>query len=73
MMLVKSLEEVIEMACQYLPINYIVSLCMENGSAYVELVDINNGEIILPDSADKSLVEQIVDAIGTANGFRYKK
>ena len=51
-----------------LPKGYVVKLCIENGSAWVELYDDQDQEIILPDSTDKNLQEQLLDALVTANG-----
>ncbi|GAF75435.1 unnamed protein product [marine sediment metagenome] len=64
------MEEIIEKVCQHLPINYTVLLCMENGSAYVELRDPLTLPVELPDATDKSLCEQLNDALCVANGFK---
>jgi hypothetical protein len=34
-----TLEEAVETACRDLPEGWIIRLCMENGAAYVDLVD----------------------------------
>lgn len=64
-----ALDEIIDNACRCLPDGIQVELCMENGSAWVELwrIDEYGGdELELPDAADKSLQEQIIDAVATA-------
>ena len=53
--------------CQHLPDCYTVSLCMEEGAAWVTLRRRNVGMIELPDTADKSLVEQLKDAVMAAH------
>jgi hypothetical protein len=55
--------------CKHLPEGWEMKLCMENGAAWVELY--NKGEIVadLEDTADKTLEEQINDAICYAVGW----
>ncbi|KKM77789.1 hypothetical protein LCGC14_1366430 [marine sediment metagenome] len=63
------MEEIINKVCRHLPVNYTVALFMENGSAYVELIDPLCGKIELPDTADKTLTEQLNDALCVAKGW----
>ncbi len=57
------LQEVTNKVCQHIPEEMILSLCMENGAAWVELVDRDGDSLSLPESSDKSLSEQIEDAL----------
>jgi hypothetical protein len=61
------LEEIVERICKELSDLYEISLNMENGSAYVTLCG-PAGFIDLPDSADKTIVEQLEDALAVADG-----
>lgn len=63
------IEKLADATCKHLPNGYDVSLCMENGAAWVELHNEEGIKLNLPDSADKGLVEQVNDAIAVANGF----
>lgn len=63
-----TLKEIAEKVCKNVPHGFIISLCMENGCAWVELDKLGR-HIPLPDSADKTLVEQLNDALCVANGF----
>ena len=63
-----TVQEIAEKVCKNVPHDYIISLCMENGAAWVELEKLGR-HIRLPDSADKTLVEQLNDALCVANGF----
>lgn len=63
------LDDVIDNACRILPDRFQIELCIENGSAWVELWSVNEygaEEIELPDPADKTLQDQIVDAVAVA-------
>lgn len=51
------------------PKGYVISLCIEDGAAWVELGKDFAGNIQLPDSADKNLLEQLNDALCVANGW----
>lgn len=64
------MEDIINKICEHLPINYTICLYMENGSAYVKLFDPLTKEIELPDTADKTLIDQLNDALCVANGFK---
>jgi len=63
-----TLKEIAEKICLHVPHDYIISLCMESGAAWVEMEKLGK-HIPLPDSADKTLVEQLNDALCVANGF----
>jgi len=54
--------------CQHLPDGWELRLCMENGSVWVSLIDEDGDEMELPDSADKSLEQQVNDALCVACG-----
>ncbi|MDC8456905.1 hypothetical protein [Marinobacter sp. DS40M6] len=64
-----SLQEVAERVCEHIPENMMISLCMENGAAWVQLGQDKVGNLELPDSADKTLVQQINEALCVANGW----
>ena len=55
--------------CEHLPEGYVLSLAMENGAAWVELVDADGNYVALPDSAEKNIDEQINDALCVACGI----
>ena len=57
--------------CQHLPDCYTVSLCMEEGAAWVTLRRRNVGMIELPDPVDKSLIEQLRDAVLCAHAHAF--
>jgi hypothetical protein len=63
------LSDVANTVCKHIPEGCHIQLCMENGSAYVELFDQGGNPWKLPDSADKTLEEQINDALCVANGW----
>ena len=67
----ESLESIIGDICQQLPECYIINLCMEHGAAWVTLSMKNVGFIELPDSADKTLVEQLRDAVICAHAHAF--
>lgn len=52
--------------CEHLPEGYVLNLAMENGAAWVELIDADGNCVALPDAADKSIDEQINDALCVA-------
>lgn len=53
--------------CRVLPEGYELRLCMENGSAWVELCDQYGDGCALPDPADKSLEAQVNDGLVAAS------
>lgn len=54
--------------CKHLPEGYVLNLAMENGAAWVELIDADGNYVTLPDAGDRSIDEQINDALGVACG-----
>ena len=54
--------------CGNIPEEWVISLRMEFGSAWVEASNPDYEAATLPDSADKSLLEQIGDALCVAKG-----
>jgi hypothetical protein len=57
-----SLWNTINKLCRDLPEGYIVKLGMENGAAWVEAY-FHDDEIDLPDSTDKNLQQELIDAL----------
>lgn len=64
-----SIEKTAEAICKHIPKGWIISFNMEQGAAWVELLDHLNNPQELPDTADKSLTEQLNDAICVAKGW----
>lgn len=58
-----TLEDMAHKTCRDVRPGYVVSLCMEKGAAWVELIGPSGHEITLPDAADKTIEQQINDAI----------
>lgn len=56
-------------ACTHLPDGFELRLCMEQGAAWVELLNPDSDSVALPDAADKCLETQVNDAITMAKGF----
>lgn len=52
--------------CKDIPDGFVITIAMKNGSAWVELINSNGAELTLPDAADKSIDEQVNDALCTA-------
>ncbi len=63
--LTDNVQFVSSMICKSLPEGYMLNLCHEHGAAWVSLYK-GGDPIDLPDRADKTLLEQIADAIGAA-------
>ena len=61
--------EIVNKICGHLQEHHIISLDMENGYAGVSLTDTEGNYIELPDSTDKTLIEQLNDALCVANGW----
>ena len=59
--------ELINKICKQIPPGYEIKLHMENGAAWVTLVNANDDDITLPDSADMTIIEQLNDALCVAN------
>ena len=60
---------VAERVCRHLPEDRVASLHFERGAAWVELEDLDGKGQQLPDPADKSLRDQLNDALVAANGW----
>ena len=60
--------EIVEQVCKDLPVGYVMSLQMENGAAWIELHNDMGFRIDLPDSADRTIAEQLEDALKTVTG-----
>jgi hypothetical protein len=65
----ETLEQMAEKICRHIPEGMEICLRMENGDASVTLGCDEVGFIQLPDSADKTLQEQLNDALLVANGW----
>lgn len=63
------MQNIIEKVCKHIPDGFEIQLCMERGAAYVTLSDGDGRYRELPDSADKTIIEQLNDALCTAKGF----
>jgi hypothetical protein len=55
--------------CQHLPEGWQLNLCMERGAAWVQLSNQDGDDVSLPDAADKSLEQQVNDALCVARGW----
>ena len=66
-----ALQDIANAVCRHTPPGYVISLCIEDGAAWVELGNDGEGSIKLPDSSDKTLLEQLNDALCVANGRDY--
>lgn len=64
-----ALQDICNKICQHCPPGYVISLCMEDGAAWVQLGEAWAGFVDIPDAADKSLIEQLNDALCVANGW----
>ena len=64
-----NLERMVNIVCGHLPIGCVVTLEMEHGSADVNLIDTNGDYVNLPDTTDKTIIEQLNDALLVANGW----
>ena len=65
----EALQDIANKVAQHTPEGCVISLCIEDGSAWVELGKHFAGNVQLPDSADKNLLEQLNDALCIANGW----
>lgn len=54
---------------KHLPKGYVLSLNIERGAAWVELLDPLERPVKLPDAADKTLEQQVNDALCAACGW----
>lgn len=62
-------DKIIETICVHLPPGWVIGLYMEAGAAWVSLSDPVGNIPKLPDSTDKTLTEQLNDALCVANGW----
>jgi hypothetical protein len=65
----EALQGIANKVALHTPKGYVISLCIEDGAAWVDLGKDFEGSIQLPDSADKNLLEQLNDALCVANGW----
>ena len=57
--------------CEHMPEGWVLSVLFEEGAAWVELRQDRQPENSeLPDPADKTMLEQVSDALCVANGWR---
>lgn len=64
-----TLQAIANRICQHCPPGFVVSLCMEDAAAWVQLGEDRKGLVGLPDNPDGTLLDQLNDALCTANGF----
>lgn len=64
-----SVKDVANTVAQFLPLGYTLSLRVERDEAWVEVTDPREVPVPLPDAADKSLYQQINDALCVACGW----
>ncbi len=67
---IEPLSDLADDVCLYVPIGYEISLNFESDGICVVLTKCGH-HVELPDSADKSIAEQINDALLVANGFDF--
>lgn len=60
--------ETVNKICAQLPERWVISLCMENGAAWVEMT-YKERSCKLPDPTDKTIIEQLNDALCVATGW----
>lgn len=65
--------ETINRICAQLPLGWSIELCMANDEshdrAWVRLIDSRGKHLSLPNSSDKTIVEQLNDALCVAKGW----
>ena len=61
--------ETVNKICAQLPEGWLISLEMESGAAWVDLYK-DGGIVDLPDPSDKTIIEQLNDALCVAKGFK---
>ena len=64
------LQSLANAACRHLPEGWMINVCMENGAGWVELHDPDGKEADFSCDVEKTLEEQVNDALCFANGFR---
>lgn len=63
-----AIEALAESICEHIPEGFQINLCMERGSAWVNLME-KGEERKLPDSADKCIRAMLNDAMLVAQGW----
>ena len=61
--------EIVNKICNQLPEGWLISLEMESGAAWVDLYE-GSGIVELPDPTDKTIIEQLNDALCMSKGFK---
>jgi hypothetical protein len=64
-----SLWNTVQKLARDLPKDFIVRICIENGSAWVELCDGFDNEVYSPDVTDNPLAQQLIDALKEAENL----
>lgn len=64
------LEKAIDKICKTLPEEFEISICMEQGSAWVEMVD-ERGKLYDIETTDRTLSEQLLEALKKAKEAHY--
>jgi len=65
----EALQDIVNKVAEFTPKGYVISLCIDGGDSWVELGKDFSGDIQLPDSAGKNILEQLNAAICVANGW----
>lgn len=63
------LKDIANTISKHTPKGYVISLCIEDGAAWVQLGRDGEGYVDLPNSTDRTLLEQLNDALCVANGW----
>jgi len=64
----ETLECLVNRICGELPNGYEISLKLENGYGGVVLTDCHGNDVELPETAGKTIMDQLLDALNVANG-----
>lgn len=65
----EKMQDIVNKICGALPEGFEISLCMENGAAWVTLCNPVGELVDLPDAADTTIVQQLNAALCVTNGF----
>lgn len=66
-----TLDQVANAVANFLPPGFEARVCIERGAGWIELLDDNQCDRVrLPDAADKSLAQQLNDALCIALGWK---
>lgn len=63
------LQDVANLLARFLPEGWEVQMCIERGAGWVTLSNPNGDYVPLPDAGDKSLMQQLNDALSVAYGL----